>query len=493
MNLLFAKHLLPLVPFLLFFTSNITANGADSVMKEDYSEKREQVPIESLETGRGGIVEQNAFDFLFDVDRNKELLKSEDYRSLLAKSLINKDRIKDFAIVDSYIFKEIGVSEYLLDVLKRASELTAGLSDNNRKFFYSCLIDASIAGLKSSVEEQQKWYSSAYENYRSIDEKVEESRLSESIGITSHALANALSHKTIEADEVFLQGIAQINEEKVEDDDYFLLFKYIHFLAGNSAYDKVEKWLNYTLSLTKTGHDAYYKTLAYYNLVLLKVKQGLPDVSAQYLREYQLSKVQLNSQELVRIAFVESNYYDFGNTAVIKDDKGIMAFGGLAFLIIGAAIGASVYLCRYGKIVESALEKEIEPNESVEWSIASPNALETSYYDATDKESVVELKAAPVEYISDLKKMAENNDPLFMKKFKQLFRDFAECVGKKAETPLNLAELEVCAYTKLGYTTKEVAYYRGDSIRSVENRKYRIRRKLNLPRDVDFTDWVLTA
>lgn len=493
MNLLFAKHLLPLMAFLLFLASNIVANGANSTVKGNYIENREKVLIESFGIAGLTVVEQKAFDFLFDVDRNKELLKSEDYRSILAQSLVNHGRIKDFVVIDSYIFKEIGVSEYLLDVLERSSELVARLSDDNQKLFYSCLIDASIAGLKSSVEEQRKWYANAYGHYRLIDKKTEEFKLIQSIGLASHALASALSQKTGEAERLFLRGIDQINEEKISEDDYYLLFKYIHFLIENKAYDKLGKWLNYTLYLAESGHDAYYKTLAYYHLVLLKVKQGLPDVSAQYLREYQLSKIQLSSQELVRIAFVESNYYDFGNSTFVKEDKGIMAFGGLAFLIIGAAIGASVYLCRYGKRAELVLDREVESKEGVGWSIISPNTLEISSCDVGDNDPIVELNVAPVEYISDLKKMAENNHPLFMKKFKQFFRDFAECVGKKAETPLNLAELEVCAYTKLGYTTKEVAYYRGDSIRSVENRKYRIRRKLNLPRDVDFTDWVLTA
>ncbi len=493
MNFLFTKHLLPLVAFLLFLATYTTANGSNSMMKGYSLEKGEWVSIESVDLRQPTITEQNAFDFLFDVDRNKELLKSEDYRFLLAQSLVNQGKIKELVAIDSYIFKEIGVCEYLLKALDQASELAAGLSDKNQKYFYSCLIDASIGGLKASVEEQQKWYASAYKKHLLIDPKTEEFRQTELVGLASQAMALSLSGKTEEAEKVFLQGIARIDESKVREEDYYLLFKYIHFLVETKAYDKIDKWLSYSLSLAKTGNEAYYKTLTYYHLVLLKAKQGLAEASAQYLRDYQLSKVQLSSKELVRIAFVESKYYDYGNTAFVKQDKGIMAFSGLAILIIGAVVGTSVYLQRYGKRAELPLEEEVEPERLVGWSIVPQDALEASLYDIAPSETIVELKAAPVEDISDLKKMAENNDPLFMKKFKQFFRDFAECVRTKAETPLNLAELEVCAYTKLGYTTKEVAYYRGDSIRSVENRKYRIRRKLNLPRDVDFTDWVLTA
>lgn len=465
---------------------------ADSYPVNEHNVELKKVggaPLEPLE-----ITAYNAFDFLLDVDRNKDLLKSKDYRSSLAKAFIEHDKIKELAVVDGYIFKETGLSNDLLKVLAESLGLVSQLPEGNQKSLYLCLIDASIAGLKTEAEDQKMHYANAYKWHRSIDRNTTEFEQTKLIGLVSQALSFSLAGDNTKAEKIFLHGIFLIDKDKAGENDYYLLFKYIAFLVENHAYDKVDKWLNHALTIAKEGNSNYYKALSYYHLVLLKIKQGFPDVSAQYLREYQLSKAKLNTQGIVRIAFVESSYYDFASTTFVKKDKGIAAFWGLAALIIASSVGTSLYVCRNTKVAKWKAHKIVRPDGIGKLSVLVPkNRIETGEICAVDDEPTQELSSMPVQYINDLKKMAENNDPLFMKKFKQFFRDFADYVGKEAETPLNLAELEVCAYTKLGYTTKEVAYYRGDSIRSVENRKYRIRRKLNLPRDVDFTDWVMTA
>lgn len=92
--------------------------------------------------------------------------------------------------------------------------------------------------------------------------------------------------------------------------------------------------------------------------------------------------------------------------------------------------------------------------------------------------------------INELADLAKNKDCSFLLKFYEYFPYFIDQLRSRAVVPLSSVELEVCAYTKLNFSTKGIALYRRDSIRSVENRKYRIRKKLDLRASDDFMVWV---
>lgn len=82
----------------------------------------------------------------------------------------------------------------------------------------------------------------------------------------------------------------------------------------------------------------------------------------------------------------------------------------------------------------------------------------------------------------------KKNDPAFMFIFQQTFPNFSEkLVAIYPE--ITKSELEFCALIKLKLTTKEIARYKMIHFRTVQNRKYRIRKKLNLPAEVDIYDW----
>ena len=95
-----------------------------------------------------------------------------------------------------------------------------------------------------------------------------------------------------------------------------------------------------------------------------------------------------------------------------------------------------------------------------------------------------------IENINELKSLAQQNDPSFILKFHEYFHFFVAGLDELASTTLNAAEMEICAYTKLQFSTKDIALYLKCSVRSVENRKYRIRKKLGLASDIDFILWI---
>lgn len=481
MNILSVKIYLKLLIFIFCCSLNGVSSAANFAVSEGVSDenKLDFGPLGTIGEETAVFNDQNVFDLLFDLDKNRQLLKSKDYRSMLAKSLIYQERIKEFVVIDSYLFRELGLHEDLLKVLEEASIFASKIIDKNRRGFYLCLINASMAGLANFSDDQILWYNRASTFHTSIEQGKKEFEQTKLIALVSKASTLFLSHNTEEAEDIFLKGISLIDEQKGNENDFYLLDKYISFLIETNANDELEQWLNYTLSLANVYHKEYYKALSYYHLMVLKIKQGLPEIASKYFYEYHLSRKKLSARDLVRVAFIESRYRDHINAVFDLDIDGKGVFILLAILVFLAILGVLIYM------------HYILPKKAPDIGFVDSNSIEIDHVAASQVPLDTVSDEEFVQHIDQLKKLAESNDPLFMKKFNAVFADFNKILSSKAISRLNYAEVSVCAYTKLGYTTKEVAYYRRESIRSVECRKYRIRRKLNLSKDVDFTDWFL--
>jgi tetratricopeptide (TPR) repeat protein len=92
----------------------------------------------------------------------------------------------------------------------------------------------------------------------------------------------------------------------------------------------------------------------------------------------------------------------------------------------------------------------------------------------------------------DLKHVVElaiNDEPGFFIKFQELYPEFTKKLLKIAPS-LIATELKFSAYLKLDFSTKEIARYTNLSVRAVEAKKYRLRKKLNIPTEVDTNIWI---
>ncbi|WP_183558437.1 helix-turn-helix transcriptional regulator [Mucilaginibacter sp. SP1R1] len=96
------------------------------------------------------------------------------------------------------------------------------------------------------------------------------------------------------------------------------------------------------------------------------------------------------------------------------------------------------------------------------------------------------LKAKILEEIVHL---AVNNNPAFLIKFNEYDGEFIGKLLSKSPT-LTALEIEFCVQLRLNFETKEIARYTKTSVRSVEGKKYRIRKKLDIPSDQDINIWM---
>lgn len=92
------------------------------------------------------------------------------------------------------------------------------------------------------------------------------------------------------------------------------------------------------------------------------------------------------------------------------------------------------------------------------------------------------------ETLSKLIDLLKKNDAAFMTAFHGVFPDFLNKI-QAIQPNVVQTEVEFCAYMKLNLTTKEISKILSIEPKSVQAKKYRIRKKLNIPNDVDIYMW----
>ncbi|WP_330746701.1 helix-turn-helix transcriptional regulator [Chryseobacterium sp. CP-77] len=83
--------------------------------------------------------------------------------------------------------------------------------------------------------------------------------------------------------------------------------------------------------------------------------------------------------------------------------------------------------------------------------------------------------------------LAKENNPEFLTRFNEYCPGFSEELLKIF--PLKMSEIRFCAYVYLNFSTKEIADYTFTSVRTVQTKKYNLRKKLDIPSDMDIYVW----
>jgi len=86
--------------------------------------------------------------------------------------------------------------------------------------------------------------------------------------------------------------------------------------------------------------------------------------------------------------------------------------------------------------------------------------------------------------VREIINLAEQKSPLFLEKFQLFFPDFIPAL-LRINPDLVSSELQMCALIKLEFRTKDIAVCTDSTVKSVESRKYRVKKKLNIPSNVN--------
>ena len=84
----------------------------------------------------------------------------------------------------------------------------------------------------------------------------------------------------------------------------------------------------------------------------------------------------------------------------------------------------------------------------------------------------------------------EDDWKFFEEAFTNADKDFLHKI-KEAHPEVTPNDLKLCAYLRLNLSSKEIAPLRNISVRSVEVKRYRLRKKMDLPHEKSLTEYIL--
>ena len=231
--------------------------------------------------------------------------------------------------------------------------------------------------------------------------------------------------------------------------EYYLTYK---------EYDKAEEALKNALKINEKTKRiyAYYGKYIYNDLRVLYERTGDKEKAYLYLKAYTDAYYKTNTSLLATInqdmeAFI---------TGAQKDTE--QHKSKIYWIILLSLAGLSL-LGLYAWSIIRTLGKRKE-----DLTIEAEN-LKIRMND-NKQEEIIEL--------------GKKNDPEFLDRFKEVYPEFIDQL-LSINPGLESSELVFCAMLKLHFTSKEIANYTLVQHRSVQQKKYRIRKKLNIPSETD--------
>ncbi|WP_353145429.1 hypothetical protein [Chryseobacterium sp.] len=230
------------------------------------------------------------------------------------------------------------------------------------------------------------------------------------------------------------------------------------YYIADKQYDKAEKALMEALEIddkTKRIY-AYYTKYIYNDLRILYEQEGNKEKAYFYLKAYTDAKNRTNTALLKTI---NQDMESFIAEAKEDSEKHKDKIHWVIFLSLAVFSFLGIYAWR---IINSLRKRKRDLRlESEEL---------RSRMDTKKQEEIMAL--------------ARKNDPEFLARFKEIYPEFIDRL-LKINPELEISELTFCAMLKLHFTSKEIANYTLVQHRTVQQKKYRIRKKLNIPAEAD--------
>ena len=224
----------------------------------------------------------------------------------------------------------------------------------------------------------------------------------------------------------------------------------------------------------------------------------------------QINKANISEQNRDMLINIELKNELSAGLALLNKQKDqrklILAFSGLSILILGLVIFsirnqylASIQakkLAEQSKLVAElelkTTERELrnvstaimEKNEMLE-SLKKDVNYASQFLSNSDSKHLIQ----PLKSKLDDASLEKSDWAEFKGHFDRAYPNFFDELSKINKS-LTIQDLRLCAYLKSGQTTKEVAQFTGLSVRSIESRRYRLRKKLGLGRNNSLFDFI---
>ncbi|MDV2445934.1 hypothetical protein CMU93_00280 [Elizabethkingia anophelis] len=247
-------------------------------------------------------------------------------------------------------------------------------------------------------------------------------------------------------------------------------YTFVYYTIGNyydtlDDYPKAESAYKKVLSVGAETNDSYYffNQYVYKALANIYKKTGRAEEEHRYLHLYISAKEDIDDQQHEVANLTVKNFISGITEGENERQKNYLVY---IAVFISLIIAIGIYI--YKKIQTLKHRKEVLANEKESLKYET-ELLKTKVHDKSFDE-VIDL--------------AKRNDSTFLTRFREVYPGF---INKLLEINPDLenSELILCAMLKLNFSSKEISNYLFIQHKSAQQKKSRIRKRLNLPSDAD--------
>jgi tetratricopeptide (TPR) repeat protein len=103
----------------------------------------------------------------------------------------------------------------------------------------------------------------------------------------------------------------------------------------------------------------------------------------------------------------------------------------------------------------------------------------------------VKLKKKINSSFDEVSQLAKTSDPLFTRRFIEVYPEFHEKLLAQ-NSALSTHDIKIAALLRLNFTNKEIADFENLTVRTIEAKRYKLKKKLGLPSKTDLKEWIFS-
>ncbi|MCW1960745.1 tetratricopeptide repeat protein [Chryseobacterium viscerum] len=364
-------------------------------------------------------------------------------------------------------YNEIGLSKKAIYQFKKMKSVASQIKEKENRDFLVNFSQNNIGVVYSDsgqVDSAYAYYKTVYKNLNSLENKNQ--RLNTLLSIVTVNMAKTkFSQNQLDSAMYYLQRYNAYPANGKNNYNKYMAAE----LMGKIYFTKKQyplslEYYNIALQLTEKGR---YKTELkdlYYLLYEVYSKQGDQTSAIEYLKKYTVLNDSLKNIEISNID-APINRLIKENEEPLKSKSKYLLYWATAGVLILISI---LIILRYKhkdekrKIVDHLTIKNQET-----------------------KELKQQLNVA----FDEIVELAKNNDPVFLTRFEEVYPHVIKKL-LQINPELQSSELKFCALLFLSFSTKDIARYTFVQPQSIQTRKNRLRKKLNIGTGADIYIWM---
>ena len=308
--------------------------------------------------------------------------------------------------------------------------------------------------------------------------------------------------KELGMEEMILVNSASLTTILLEEKEYKRVIKTLATMLSrvDSIDNKTIPMLTYfNLSMAYEGIEDYKQALSYYKQAA-NLQNSLKDTTLhqQIIDTEKKYQTKLKDQQITYLT-------------QLSEKRKEISYGIAGILTLTMLLSVFIILWFRGKrnLLEKKHKLEVKDNEIIKLNMAARNReltstlLHLSCIQDIGRRIKAELEQVLEENItmkiSDFNTVFQYIDNLnddnhwseFYARFNELNDDFLKRLTSMYPN-LTASEIRLCALLRLNITSKDISFLTNRSLRSVENMRYRIRKKMNMKRDESLAQFILS-